>query len=83
MSASFKILFYARGFKSWGTLVRMVEEIIKDMGAFLLILMVIVTGFGLAFWVVLHDEAESFATPLTSILLVRGVEFGWGGVAFA
>ena len=46
-----KILFYARGFKSWGTLVRMVGEIIRDMGSFMLILMVIVAGFGLAFWV--------------------------------
>ena len=33
----------------------------------------IVTGFGLAFWVVLHDEAEAFATPAASILLVLNI----------
>ena len=55
-----KILYFARGFGRWGTQVKMMFKILEDMQPFLLILMVFVSGFGVAFWIVLHDENESF-----------------------
>ena len=48
-------------------------EIIYDMGSFMLILMVIVAGFGLAFWVNLHDEDPDFGDPITAIFSVSSL----------
>ena len=65
-----KILYFARGFGRWGTQVKMMFKILEDMQPFLLILMVFVSGFGVAFWIVLHDENESFSEPGKSITYV-------------
>ena len=56
----FKILYFARGFPQWGPLVRMLVTIVEDMRSFLLILMVFVVSFAVAF--VVFNASEQIAS---------------------
>ena len=53
-----KTLYFARGFTSWGPLVRMVVTITEDMQPFLLIVLVFVSSFGIAFVIYNADTTQ-------------------------
>jgi len=70
-----KILFYARGFKVWGPFVRMIQQLITGMSSFLLVLMVVLSGFAVSFSVLLHDY-DGFRTLGESMLTVTVMIYG-------
>eukprot|EP00746_Dinoflagellata_sp_MGD_P075681 gnl/MRDRNA2_/MRDRNA2_30435_c0_seq1.p1 gnl/MRDRNA2_/MRDRNA2_30435_c0~~gnl/MRDRNA2_/MRDRNA2_30435_c0_seq1.p1 ORF type:complete len:1183 (-),score=192.62 gnl/MRDRNA2_/MRDRNA2_30435_c0_seq1:214-3570(-) len=49
------ILFYLRGYKGTGPLVRMVTEVLKGMRYFLLLIGVVQIAFAQGFWILLED----------------------------
>lgn len=44
-----KLLYFLRIFRSTGYLIRMIVEVLSDMGIFLLVLLITLTAFGDAF----------------------------------
>ncbi len=51
LSSYIRVLYFFRSFESTGLLVALLFEILRDMGFYLIIVVLIITGFGEAFWV--------------------------------
>ena len=58
-----KLLYYGKCFPSTAPLVIMVFQIIKDIASFLLLLVAILAGFGLAFFVLFRQDTSCCMNP--------------------
>lgn len=54
-----KLLFYLRLFAPFAALIRMIEEILKDMVVFLVLFAIAVIGFGNAFYILSYNLADT------------------------
>jgi hypothetical protein len=74
-----KCLSFARGFESWGVLVRMIVRILDKIGHFLCVMALLIVGFGISFSVALGDLQPDFRTPWDAVLwLVNAGMYGYG-----
>ena len=61
-----KLLFYFRGFKTTGILVRTVLQITADIRYFLTILVVCMVGFGNAFYIIAQVDLHGYSDPTST-----------------
>jgi len=71
----FKVLFFARGFKKIGTLVRMIDRTMASMRYFLLVVITMVIGFSMAFRILQSDDPQ-FRTFLLSLIATSLMIYG-------
>lgn len=68
----FKFLYFLRIFTSFGYLIRMIVEVIKDMRNFFLVLFITIAAFGDSFLALSlgnKEESERFTTGFTDSLI--------------
>ena len=66
----FNVLFFARGFDNLGPIVTMVLQIVVHIRHYVLVMLVIVCAFAMAFTVALGPRLENYADPIRALFLL-------------